>query len=285
MARNGDIMTNKNDYMSIGEVARYTGVGVDSLRYYEKIGLLEPAFIDPQTKYRYYTFAQIHLIEVITLCIELDIPLKELTQYISEGDTLNYAELLAHGREIAEKKLKSLQKGLKFIRDIEKKIARAEKNPQDGTIYTRKFPQKYFCVTPCKEILPNAEPSEIIKKSLNLYYYEDNFEEFLYSELLEYGFLCKQVDGKTEYFMFAELPQPIAPIATVESMIIPSGKYFCRQSADSQIQRSAEIFAKQLKKSTDSCADFLGFLAIETKIFTSRYKINSPAHELRIICL
>lgn len=269
-------MARKNNFLSIGEVAKYTGASIDSLRYYERIKLLEPAHIDTDSSYRYYSFDQIYLIEVISLCIELDIPLKELTQYIAEDETVDYSGLLAYGKEIAEKKLNTLQKGLKFIGDIEKKIALTEKYPQDGKIYTREIPQKYFCVTPCKEIFKNAEPFEIIKTSLDLYYYEDNYDEWLYSELLEYGFLCKHTSPKIEYYMFAELPKNIAMTVKERIMIIPAGTYLCTQNEEGQIGQTIDIFKEQLNGENS-------FLAIETNIFTSRYKINAPTNELRII--
>ncbi len=41
---------------SIGKLAKLTGVHIQSLRYYETIGILRPAMIDPDSGYRYYTF-------------------------------------------------------------------------------------------------------------------------------------------------------------------------------------------------------------------------------------
>ncbi|MCL1993940.1 MAG: MerR family transcriptional regulator [Spirochaetes bacterium] len=276
-------MARKNNFLSIGELAKYTGASIDSLRYYERIKLLEPAFTDPYSGYRYYSFDQVYLVEIISLCIELDIPLKELTQFIEEDETLDYSGLLAHGKEIAEKKLKLLQKGLKFIGDIERKIALTEKSPMDGKIYKRVFPQKYFCVTPCESALKsglksefkNAEPFEIIKMSLDLFYYEDNYDEWLYSELLEYGFLCEYTPAKTNFYMFAELPQHIAVTVKERVMSIPAGEYFCVQSKESQIGQAADVFDGHLNGGGS-------FLAIETNVFTGRYKINAPTNELRV---
>lgn len=269
-------MARKNNFLSIGEVAKYTGASIDSLRYYERIKLLEPALIDPDSGYRYYSFDQVYLVEVISLCIELDIPLKELTQHIIEGDTIDYSGLLAHGKRIAEEKFKVLRKGLKLINDIEQKIALTETYPQGGEIYTRKIQEKYFCVSPCKRVLKKAKPFEVIKKSLDLYYYEDNYDEWLYSELLEYGFLCEHTAKETKYYMFAELPKKVAMTVTGNIMKIPSGLYFCTRNEESQLEQAPQIFNDYLKNNES-------FLAVETDIFTSQYKINNPTSELRII--
>ena len=41
-------------YMTIGEVAKVKQISIKALRYYEKIGILKPAYCDPNTGYRYY---------------------------------------------------------------------------------------------------------------------------------------------------------------------------------------------------------------------------------------
>lgn len=42
-------------YFSIGEVSKITGLSIDRLRNYDKIGLLKPSYIDPNSGYRYYS--------------------------------------------------------------------------------------------------------------------------------------------------------------------------------------------------------------------------------------
>ena len=68
--------------LSIGIFSKLTGVHIKSLRYYDEIGILAPAYVDPDTRYRYYSFSQIHVVDAIQLCIELDIPLKQFPEYI-----------------------------------------------------------------------------------------------------------------------------------------------------------------------------------------------------------
>lgn len=41
-------------YLTIGEFAKLHNVNQKSLRYYEQIGALVPAWTDPSTGYRYY---------------------------------------------------------------------------------------------------------------------------------------------------------------------------------------------------------------------------------------
>lgn len=84
----------RNELLSIGEVSKMKNVGVKSLRYYERLGILPPAFVDPQSGYRYYSMNQMVDIDVITTCISLGIPLKELTDYLHPHSVLDIEPLL-----------------------------------------------------------------------------------------------------------------------------------------------------------------------------------------------
>ena len=44
-----------SQYMSIGKVSKLKNVSIKSLRYYDQIGILKPAFVNTETNYRYYT--------------------------------------------------------------------------------------------------------------------------------------------------------------------------------------------------------------------------------------
>jgi hypothetical protein len=59
-------------------------------------------------------------------------------------------------------------------------------------------------------------------------------------------------------------------------MIAPAGTYLCTQSESNRIEQAPQIFAEHLQGRES-------FLAIETYIFTQRYKIYTPLHELRVI--
>ena len=52
-------------YYSIGEVAKITNVSIQTLRYYDKIGIFKPAYIDPENNYRYYKDGQLFYLDII----------------------------------------------------------------------------------------------------------------------------------------------------------------------------------------------------------------------------
>lgn len=105
----------RNDLLSIGEVSKLKGVGVKALRYYERIGILDPAYVNPHTGYRYYALRQMTEIDVIASCVDLGIPLKELRGYRSEGGSLDVLALLERGHEMAEEKLRAARATLAVV--------------------------------------------------------------------------------------------------------------------------------------------------------------------------
>jgi len=263
-------MSRKSKLLSIGEISRFTGASIKSLRYYEKIKILEPAFVDPCSSYRYYSFDQVYLIYVIMFCIEMDIPLKELTSYIDKNETIDYSALLTYGKTIAEKKLRTLKRGLRFIEDAGQAIALTEKYHNGQQIYTREIPEKLFCVMPYGQSFEEADLYEVSKPFLELEYSGDDSYE-----LLEYGYICEHSPQGIQRYVFMELPGHKEQGTT---MRIPAGTYFCRQSEESHIEQAPRIFNEHL-----NAAD--SFLVIETEILAGKYKVNKPVNELRFIAL
>ena len=50
-----------NTMMRIGELSKSFQISIDTLRYYDRIGLLKP-YVDPTNNYRYYSAEQCHII-------------------------------------------------------------------------------------------------------------------------------------------------------------------------------------------------------------------------------
>lgn len=67
--------------MRIGELSRSTGVDVDTIRYYEKAGLLPPPTRAPNG-YRDYGTPQLERLAFIRHCRALDMPLAEIARLL-----------------------------------------------------------------------------------------------------------------------------------------------------------------------------------------------------------
>ena len=60
--------------ITVGDFSRATHLSVKTLRHYHQVGLLEPAAVNPDTGYRYYSAGQIPTAQVIRRLRDLEMP-------------------------------------------------------------------------------------------------------------------------------------------------------------------------------------------------------------------
>lgn len=133
--------------LTIGQLQQLTGTHIKSLRYYEKVGVLIPAYTDPDSRYRYYSLSQVHLVFVIQAAIELGIPLKTLNKFLSpEHRSINLNDFLDYGKKMAEEKIKLIESQFALIDDLRANLNLAKQLEQGDFTITEK-PRMYY-VTP-----------------------------------------------------------------------------------------------------------------------------------------
>lgn len=72
--------------LTIGDFARVTHLSVKTLRHYHRVGLLEPAAVDPSSGFRYYSLAQVGTAQVIRRFRQLDMPVEQLRAVLEAPD-------------------------------------------------------------------------------------------------------------------------------------------------------------------------------------------------------
>ena len=93
----------------IGEVAKMFHVSAGSLRHYEQMGLLRPEVIDQETGYRYYGIRQFEVLNTIRYLRVLDMPLKQIADYLQNRDINRIEEKLLKQKEIVQRKRRELE--------------------------------------------------------------------------------------------------------------------------------------------------------------------------------
>lgn len=66
------------DYFSIGEAAEMVDMTPETLRHYDRIGLVKPSFKDQWTSYRYYSPQEIIRLHTIRALRYMDMSLAEI---------------------------------------------------------------------------------------------------------------------------------------------------------------------------------------------------------------
>lgn len=95
---------------SIGEVSKLFRISVSSLRHYEKIGLLSPAYISPDSGYRYYGAEQFEILNTIRYLRALDMPLPEIEDFLKNKDIDRIKEKLRQQKQAVLKKQQALKR-------------------------------------------------------------------------------------------------------------------------------------------------------------------------------
>ncbi|MGO0061484.1 MerR family transcriptional regulator [Brevibacillus fluminis] len=95
--------------LSIGEMAKLRNVTVDTLRHYDKIGLLKPYQIDPGSGYRYYSISQYEVLGTIKELREIGFSLEEIKQFLTDRNVKKSVQILQKSLDNLEDKIRHLQ--------------------------------------------------------------------------------------------------------------------------------------------------------------------------------
>lgn len=260
------------ELLSIGTVSRLSGVNIKSLRYYDRLGILKPAYIDPDSSYRYYTFPQLTVIDAIKICTELDIPLKIFSDFLDEdGRRIHYEKLLEYGRGIAEKKIKAIEEGLAFINETQEEIDRASRHRGKMEPITCEMPEKVCFMKEWQEGHQEGKGKYYTKfTQLMLEAEKEGF-----SIGYEIGQLHFYKKGQCRRCIFVDVQRDKLQ-ESPHLHRIPKGTYLCRPAKRGSIEQVKE----QLP-----LIDWAGYsgVVIETELFTGEFDFERPVYELRCL--
>ncbi len=135
-------------YLTSGEFAALRGVNLNSLRYYEKLGILLPSRVDPQTKYRYFRLEQLGTLDTILFFIEVGLPLKSFKSYVDGQGNLDQKRVLHDARQAMEGKIAAMKKRLAVTEfDLKNLEENRWCNEQQG-VFSREIPERLLLIAP-----------------------------------------------------------------------------------------------------------------------------------------
>lgn len=124
--------------MKIGEIAKHSSVAVETIRYYEKIGLM-PAPDRDTSGYRAYRNAHLDRLLFIKRCRNLDMTQEEIRELIRlsenpEADCHDVNALLAHHLNHVRERLQELQTLEKTLQQLQTACSVAGKVEECGIL-------------------------------------------------------------------------------------------------------------------------------------------------------
>ena len=117
--------------LSIGEMSERTGLSIDTLRYYERVGLVAPAR-DESSRHRRYGDEDVRWLEFVTALRSTGMPLEDIRAYLRlylQGDRTfpERQAIMAAQAQRVEGRLAELRAALEAIRKKQAFYARKAK--------------------------------------------------------------------------------------------------------------------------------------------------------------
>lgn len=276
-----------SQYLSIGKVSKLKNVSIKSLRYYDRIGILKPAFVNTETNYRYYTEQQLYLLDAITLCVKLGIPLKDLNRYV-ENDAINLQKLLYDGKILAEEKIMEIHQCLASLQEtlqqLGSSVSGMAKIPTSKTglmvpdgFYQNVLAARTVLTVPLEEIdTPKYYGQYILKlfvtaqqMGVNASYPSGILHDYHQGKLTRYMFLTIDADASGN-----ESEQGISSLQNSDNLrTLPAGDYICRKISVHMAGSVQEEMKEVLKGDS--------FCIIETDTSSAQNKKSGYPFELQ----
>lgn len=212
---------------TIGETASLLGISTQTLRYYDKIGLISPGYTDQSTGYRYYFYNQFHYIDRIRYLQSLGMQLEDIRKIIHCGSVDLLLPYLHKKREDAIQEIKEMEERIKDIEWYIDYFTYINKGENLDNLYKVQKEERYILSVPCfyKEQLPQMEIRLAAAKSKNEYSNIKFRRQYGYKIDVE-ALLRKEFFPREYFVYFREKPNLDESLYDV----LPPGEYLCFQT-------------------------------------------------------
>ena len=220
-------MWNKERY-TIGEVAALLNISPQTLRFYDKQGVVVPHCTDQKTGYRYYHYDQISYIDRVKYLQRFGFRLEDIRDALASNDVAQFKTFLLRRRETLRKEAETLNA---LLEDLEWYLAYYEHlDLRDFDDLPYKVKELERCI-----LAEPLEPGEYIYgtagERLTRLQHSRTFSHtaFLrqHGYLLDYPALLRGEVVPTHYFVYLR-QKPALEHPKIRTL--PAGDYFCMQS-------------------------------------------------------
>ena len=137
-----------NSVFSISQAAAYAHMTTETLRHYDRIGLVKPSVKNELTKYRYYTAQDIVRLNTVHALQQMDLPLRDIKTVLEYEDLQRIIDFLEQAEKKADEKMADLQNSKHKIQlakaDYMKKLQTQQHIDQT---FIRAYPQRMIMLS------------------------------------------------------------------------------------------------------------------------------------------
>lgn len=128
--------------LSIGQMAELNHVSEQTLRLYDKEGLLVPRCVDPVTGYRYYHIIQSAKLDLIQNMKVYGMTLRQIRSFLDSNDPAALRALLTEQADCIEERIRQLRRSQSAITRTLDNYRRYEAMPRNGEIFLEYIPER-----------------------------------------------------------------------------------------------------------------------------------------------
>lgn len=216
----------KVTYYTIGEVSKLANISIKALRYYDKIDLFKPKYVDPDTNYRYYKDSQLYHLDLIKSLKYIGTPLEEIRK-AQDLETDELMHFLSEQEQQVRDKIDFLMQVEHSISNIKKHMQRQLEFPVLGEVYVVEEEEIRILKTGAGEIVPESLFNSSYSKLKKMIESADGFTNTSYGAIFSF-----QPYIDLEEISYSHLFTPVLTnnqIVTsspdMELTTIPEGKY------------------------------------------------------------
>lgn len=261
----------KDDLLTITELARLRKVTSETLRHYDRIGLIKPDFIDPHSGYRYYSIRQYEKLGTVKELRALGMSLAEVQDYFNNRNIKKSVEMLAAYQKKLEQQLlettalnQLMKRKLKFLRKL-------KDLPPVNTLFEQMHEERYIITFG----EPTGGPREHAFAFTKLEGHLNEIAPILASDRVG-------VYADERILERNDKPIPAVPMIFVDNdaidsqylKIIPAGKYLCLYYPEGRLEQyhpSFELIKSYIREhDLEICGKILQVYKVDVTLTSDR---------------
>ena len=212
-------------YLTISQAAREVGMTSETLRHYDRIGLVKPSRRDPDSGYRYYSRRDLVLLSTIRALRYMNLSLYDIREALTCDDLNKTVSFFAAAEISVEEQIEKLQ-------EYKNKILAAKTHYQEKLHLQQLCEDARIIELPGRTILLSDNLKEPSLE--NLYNYLSNFYEQL-DPYLRDSFAFEDIAGIYTQGEYSRLFAICIRCRNIPGLkMLPSGKYLCADCTETE---------------------------------------------------
>ena len=250
-------------YFSVGEAAKAAHTTSETLRHYDRIGLVKPSKKDEWTNYRYYTEQDIVRLNTVRALQVMDLPLKEIKKVLEYDDLEKIIDFLEQTEKKADEKMAALQYSKSKIAlakaDYERKLKAREH--LTGTV-VKELPKRVILLSDTLEV-PTLD---------NLWNYLSHFYDKVTPALKDKFYFEDLAGIYTEEWLTRLFAVCVRYVDTDGLKVLPAGKYLCASCTEENREQTLRGLLRAARTEYGAEPEFTVQLVVVSGILQWNYE-------------